>query len=144
MSLSPDFLRDTAWMEDAACAGLDAESFFPEKDDVALTAKAVCAGCPVIDQCLEYAVDNMLVGIWGGMGERQRTEYRKGSRALHACDECGQKFANKGAVAAHFNHRHTDRRKAGRVPTPCPDCGQVFASKQGMSNHRAYKHKDVA
>jgi WhiB family redox-sensing transcriptional regulator len=41
-------------------------------------AKAVCRGCPVIDQCLDWALDAYLVeGIWGGTTEVERRAMRR-------------------------------------------------------------------
>jgi WhiB family redox-sensing transcriptional regulator len=41
-------------------------------------AKSLCAECPYKARCLEYAVNNPdLLGIWGGMTERQRRTVRR-------------------------------------------------------------------
>jgi len=40
-------------------------------------AKAICAECPYKARCLEYAINNHELGIWGGTTERQRTLLRK-------------------------------------------------------------------
>jgi len=76
-----------AWKADAACAGMPTDDFFPVgSTGPALaqiaTAKAVCAVCPVADQCLEYALSTgQTDGIWGGMTEdEQRTERRRRQR----------------------------------------------------------------
>lgn len=36
-------------------------------------AKRICEGCPVINTCLQYAIENDCVGVWGGFdtGERR-------------------------------------------------------------------------
>jgi WhiB family redox-sensing transcriptional regulator len=61
------------WQEDAVCAQTDPEAFFPEKGGSTRDAKMVCLGCPVQDQCLQYALDNQeRFGIWGGLSERER------------------------------------------------------------------------
>jgi WhiB family redox-sensing transcriptional regulator len=37
-------------------------------------AARLCAGCPVVRECLEYAVGTrQRYGVWGGMSERDRT-----------------------------------------------------------------------
>ena len=141
--MNVDLYRDTQWMEQAACVGTDPEAFFPPKGDSGATARTVCAGCPVMDQCLQYATNNFFLGIFAGTNERQRTEIRKGARNLIACDLCDAKFATKQAVAAHKTHRHSDRARGAKTPTPCPECGLTFGSKQGMANHRTYKHKEL-
>lgn len=41
-------------------------------------AKAVCATCPVIDECLNFAiVHNERLGIWGGTHEKERRPLRR-------------------------------------------------------------------
>lgn len=43
-------------------------------------AKAVCAGCPVREACLEFALANdERWGVWGGTSERQRRAMRAAS-----------------------------------------------------------------
>lgn len=39
-------------------------------------AKQVCKECPLIMQCLEFAMDNHEMGIWGGTTERDRQRLR--------------------------------------------------------------------
>jgi WhiB family redox-sensing transcriptional regulator len=48
--------------------------FFPERSQVeAAKAKAICANCPVKQQCLDEAIRNCeRFGIWGGMDQEER------------------------------------------------------------------------
>jgi WhiB family redox-sensing transcriptional regulator len=69
---------EKAWMQDAACRGADPELFFPVRGETTYEAKAVCAGCPVRFECLEYALRHSeRFGIWGGLGERERRRLRQ-------------------------------------------------------------------
>lgn len=62
-----------AWHRDAACRGLDPEVFFTERGERTDAPKAICAGCPVRVECLEYALDNREpIGVWGGLSAVQR------------------------------------------------------------------------
>lgn len=62
-----------AWTADALCAQVDLDGFYPEKGGSTRSAKSVCASCPVIRPCLQYALDNEeRFGIWGGTSERER------------------------------------------------------------------------
>ncbi len=64
-----------SWHRRAACRGLDAAVFYPATDDEAdaAPAKAICAGCPVREPCLEHALAaREREGIWGGTTERER------------------------------------------------------------------------
>ncbi len=61
------------WRRQAACRGVDPEVFYPVNDDDAEEAKEVCAGCPVRQPCLEWALqDRERFGVWGGLTERER------------------------------------------------------------------------
>lgn len=60
------------WQNYAACASVDPELFFPKHGDT-FPAKRICAGCPVLLDCLEYAtVHNEPSGIWGGLTPEER------------------------------------------------------------------------
>jgi len=63
------------WRDLAACKGMDPDIFFLKRDQGGRNgaAKAVCAGCPVSEECLEVGA-NELSGIWGGLSGRQRRE----------------------------------------------------------------------
>ncbi|MGW7427749.1 WhiB family transcriptional regulator [Streptomyces sp. NPDC054813] len=71
------------WRERAACLRVDPDLFFPVgQGGPALTqvdeAKAVCGRCPVLEQCLDWAVDvGQVEGIWGGMTESERRAMRR-------------------------------------------------------------------
>jgi WhiB family redox-sensing transcriptional regulator len=73
-------LAPPSWHRDAACreyVGL--VEFFPERGVSAEPAKAVCAGCLVREECLEYALAlGEKFGIWGGTSERERRALRRG------------------------------------------------------------------
>lgn len=74
-------LTVTPWREAAACGEvLDEVSFFPERDDLRgiAKAKAICATCPVADECLSWAIEtNQTEGIWGGHTARERRAMRR-------------------------------------------------------------------
>ena len=63
-------IREPVWQDLARCndgTGSMTELFFSEQLDDIARAKAVCAGCPVADPCLEGAIDRREPwGVWGG------------------------------------------------------------------------------
>lgn len=73
------------WMDRGACVGLDPKLFFPPRGDSdgVNNAKAVCRGCRVRLQCLDYALSFSALqdfGIWGGRSEAERVRIRKQRR----------------------------------------------------------------
>lgn len=67
------------WREDAACAGMDTELWFPARAypkgaelKRVWKAQEVCVSCPVRLECLTFALRTGQRGIWGGMTEEQR------------------------------------------------------------------------
>ncbi|MGB7860256.1 MAG: WhiB family transcriptional regulator [Acidimicrobiia bacterium] len=74
-------LTVTPWREAAACLEVTEQvSFFPSNEDLLgiAKAKAVCASCPVADECLTWAVEsNQSEGIWGGHTPKERRRIRR-------------------------------------------------------------------
>jgi WhiB family redox-sensing transcriptional regulator len=70
--------QERSWLLKANCMGVDPDLFFPERGASTREAKAVCRGCVVKQECLEYAIANSeKFGIWGGMSERERRKVRR-------------------------------------------------------------------
>jgi WhiB family redox-sensing transcriptional regulator len=72
-----------AWMDQAACKGMDTDRFFPDVGAArkATEAKAICAGCQVQDPCTELAVrgadsQDTDHGIFGGTLPTERGRLR--------------------------------------------------------------------
>jgi WhiB family transcriptional regulator, redox-sensing transcriptional regulator len=61
------------WRNHAACRGIDPDVFYPQTDEEAEPARAICAQCQVRVACLEYALAKReRDGLWGGATERER------------------------------------------------------------------------
>lgn len=69
------------WQLKAACRGPQAAVFFPpphfekkdEKREREARAKDICCTCPVLKDCLEFALSiKEPHGIWGGQNENER------------------------------------------------------------------------
>jgi WhiB family redox-sensing transcriptional regulator len=71
---------DWDWQLHAACRGLDTSAFYhpenergPSRVRRERQAKAVCARCVVVEQCLEWALAaREPYGVWGGMSTEER------------------------------------------------------------------------
>lgn len=86
----PDLPVEPAWMREGACTGEGAEALWrtlenATKEAVA-KAKAVCNGCPVREECLQFELRmeqspggkpvpaSFRHGVWGGKTPRERYE----------------------------------------------------------------------
>lgn len=73
-----------AWQQRASCRGQLADgelNWFPEQGHSGQAAKAVCAGCPVRSECLDYARTlNITDGVWGGASPEERRAPRRRRR----------------------------------------------------------------
>jgi WhiB family redox-sensing transcriptional regulator len=62
-----------------ACEGIDTELFFSEdKGNHTHFAyiKRICNTCPVLTECFDYAIENLVHGIWAGTNKKERDKYR--------------------------------------------------------------------
>lgn len=68
------------WQEHGSCRTVDPTIFFHPQNERgsarrqrALSAKSVCASCPVRRQCADYAIRaREPYGVWGGLTEEER------------------------------------------------------------------------
>jgi WhiB family transcriptional regulator, redox-sensing transcriptional regulator len=67
------------WWDDALCAEVDAELFFPDKSGSIVYALRVCALCDVRAECLQFALAHSVDpedignwGVWGGTSAQDR------------------------------------------------------------------------
>lgn len=66
-------LDERPWAAYAACRTADPDLFFPADDDAARAAVTICRGCPVREECLDWALEvRVRYGVWGGTTERDR------------------------------------------------------------------------
>jgi WhiB family transcriptional regulator, redox-sensing transcriptional regulator len=66
------------WAVEAACNSAPVDWFFPEVGKNSREAKKVCATCPVIEDCLYYALEHSEIwGIWGGMTYKERRSFAR-------------------------------------------------------------------
>ena len=73
------------WQAAANCRGLDPDLFYPEQGVSTREAEAVCAGCVVREDCLEYALANgERFGVWGGTSAKRRLLVRRARRQAAA------------------------------------------------------------
>lgn len=80
---SADLPVNTNWRAHAACREEDPDLFFPiGTTGLALLqieeAKAVCRCCPVMEHCLQWALESgQEYGVWGGTDEDERRRMKR-------------------------------------------------------------------
>lgn len=78
------------WQDQAACRGLPLAMFFPARGEPTEPAKAVCAGCPVREPCLELGLQQHRDdGVWAetaGRGLRKIKSQRAKARHQESVD----------------------------------------------------------
>ena len=71
------------WQNRAACLSEDPDLFFPigstgDAVPQIAAAKPICAACPVLAQCLDFALEaRQDYGVWGGLTEDERRSLRR-------------------------------------------------------------------
>jgi WhiB family redox-sensing transcriptional regulator len=91
-------MLDTSWMSKGSCKSLPPETFFPSDGLGVEAAQSICAKCPVVEACLEYALIHRIEhGVWGGQSERGRR------RILRARRMAAAGIADSGLTPAEFD-----------------------------------------
>ena len=78
------------WRHHAVCQDEDPELFFPiGNTGPALVqieeAKLVCQRCPVLEPCLQWALESgQDAGVWGGLSEDERRELKRRTTRVRA------------------------------------------------------------
>ena len=66
-------LEERPWAAYASCRNADPELFFSVRDGDTEEAVKICRGCPVLEECREWALETRVrYGVWGGATERDR------------------------------------------------------------------------
>ena len=87
---------NTKMMEDANCAGLDSEFFFPPTDifnrEDRIQFARVCGPCPVQDVCLEWALIHERYGVWAATTPRDREKMRSSLNLMVSEPQFAERF----------------------------------------------------
>lgn len=105
---------DTAWMDAAACRDVPVDVFFDHDQRGFAQARLMCAGCPVVAECLRDALEEpgQQYGFRGGKTQEERR------RMLHVPGPLPPiNHGTNGGYQAHL--------KRGSVP--CDECRRGHA-----------------
>lgn len=105
------------WVDDAACVGSEPDLFFPD-GGTSPAAVATCRRCPVVDDCLSYALNSAVDGIWGGTTTKQRIRLRRQLGITVPVD----RIVHGTPAGARAHQRRNE--------TPCTACRQAELARQ--------------
>ena len=141
-----------AWIDRAACRGVDPNLMVPEKSDLGAiqTAKEICATCPVKQECRDYGLEvhrqSDLDGVFGGLSKierlrilrqenlprRRQTPINNGMRFYSPARE----FVPCGTTSAYLRHLRYKE-------IPCHACKQAHAEQVAMYRARRNRSNQV-
>lgn len=126
------------WEQFAACAEVSPDIMFPEKGDMlgSRAAKAVCANCIVIDECLAAAIaDPPKHGIRGGHTVHEIRELRR---------EHGLSLAADRAAQVQSNYKRAVRMKQAGLSNAAIAKALGYAFPSGISELLRRPHGKAA
>ena len=120
------------WRAEAWCRGMDPEMFFPERGDRLDMLRAICAECPVIEPCRDWALHHESLGFWGGTTEAERKRIRRelGIERKLPQAQGWSRQAKCGTGGGYRRHRRLGEE-------PCEACKDAHAAgEQGRRRRR--------
>lgn len=128
------------WRDHAACAGRTDTFFATNAKGTGVTiaierAKRICAGCPVLDECQQHALDNFETeGVWGGMSEDERRQFWR--------DTHGPKWGGLAMVAQRDRVQRAERAPIpDREPMPDSDIWDRVAYGEALRERAEFVAK---
>jgi WhiB family redox-sensing transcriptional regulator len=119
--------HDGTWIQFGACRGIPTDIFMPKEDGRTPNynrARRVCSVCPVVEECLNYALacGKDTVGYWGNTTQRERLDILAGRNRR-------PKKIVHGTLSGFYSERKGDG-------TPCAACRQAYLefrnNKEGL------------
>lgn len=135
--------RYEEWMESSACRTYHPDDWFWDTNTTLATkhaVRAICKACPVVTQCLEYALrTGTTEGIYGGLTPSQRNDLR---RATNAPKRVGARVAYKKTPTCRNGHEYTAANthidtRGWRVCLTCRDTKLANARARRAAAKRA-------
>jgi len=101
-------------LSEGSCVGIDTELFFPSNGvNTCQTIKKMCAECPVVKACLNYALHVEVDGVWAGTGVNQRRDLRRdlGIKAV----QIQTQYTSDAMMGQSKTAKEARRRRARRL-----------------------------
>lgn len=128
-----DHVPAEGWRDLALCLGGPTDLWFPPRGEPTAPAKAVCASCPVRQECLDHAIRNdERHDMWGGLTPSERASARcrrPGCRngvidgPAGYCSRNCQRYVSRVQREKNGAHGKIDRARGG---CRCAECSAVM------------------
>ena len=125
--------------DERACRDVDPEVFFPEASDITgarLVVTTYCARCPVMDLCLEWALEvegttghSGRSGIYGGKNPSQRWAIYNERRKR---EPRPQQPINHGTAGGYKTHL----RRGEKACVPCTEAANLYKQQRVEARRR--------
>jgi hypothetical protein len=127
------------WMRHAACAGIsNPDVFFPPGNStVSEQALAICAQCPVRQECRQDAIEQNQLGIWGGTTRPERRAVKEGREYTPQTGSFGQALINAQKTHCKRDHEFTaENTRWYQGKRSCVACYRLRMSERKAANAR--------
>lgn len=116
----------TATTPGLPCRTTDPEIFFSSRPNDRALAVALCQECPLRRPCAQYAIDNPVIGVWGGSAVSPTVRMRLRGQPW--------RFDDQGRVRMLCGSEDAYRSHMGYREQPCAEC--VAAHEEHITAQR--------
>ena len=125
------------WAARGACRGMSVDAFYVTSGMKYEGLRELCAGCPVIDNCYDHAIQHESEGFWAGTTENERVAIRreKNIRFVRPENFFDVSKSPCGTERGYDRHRR-ERRALGENGVTCEAC------KKAHSEYNVIKRRE--
>jgi len=102
------------WLDEAACLGQGTDLFYTdtvytsETKKIIAKAKTFCNSCPVVADCLQYAINNEeKFGVWGSFSSKERASIRNHLKTNNITKDQAKAMVNKTVLQVKETFKNT-------------------------------------
>ena len=71
------FRKPGPWVDDALCADMGPDMFYPAVGWNIDATRSICMACPVRNECAEHGIEHEVHGVWGGHSRQELVKIRR-------------------------------------------------------------------
>jgi WhiB family redox-sensing transcriptional regulator len=142
-------MRRPSWWSSAACKGHDLKLFFPDpRSNNYDTARAICAGCTVVEDCLAAALERGdQFGMFGGKSPQERKQLLQDrARSLGGTTPPTPTAVDTASLRSHAGGSPVSEGTTPPTPSAAPEAHTYHRmdSEQGDDDHASTSQEPAA